>query len=246
MCSPPQSKIVLDASTHSSFSHSSTVRTPSKKVSTCSNTRDSSTGRVTTDNNEDDGLVIVSRQCTSTFRFYQVDERWQRKCCLKVGLQFSSTYQFPYSGADTVLLEPQRRYAVTVMGDGNCMFRSLSFSQHFAVRTLLCDHMYTIEQSILGHIAPHKTVEDYLQCTQINKNNVWGTDVQVRVFANLFNTNVYVYTHMNCELGAYFLLPLFLDTWMLALNQFTCCTRQLTSLTYYLVSQKLLMLITNH
>ena len=95
---------MLDASTHSSFSHSSTVRTPSKKVSTCLNTWDSSTGRVTTDNDEDDGLVIVSRQCTSTFRFHQVDERWQRECCLNVGLQFSSAYQLSYGSADTVLL----------------------------------------------------------------------------------------------------------------------------------------------
>ena len=70
---------MLDGSTHSSFSHSSTVRTPSKKVSTylstsnSSSTSDISTGHVTTDN-EDDGLVIVSARCTSPFWFHQVDE----------------------------------------------------------------------------------------------------------------------------------------------------------------------------
>lgn len=90
-----------------------------------------------------------------------------------------------------------------MMGDGNCMFRSLSFVlsgsqyQHFAVRKLVCNHVYSIERSTLGHIAPHLSVEDYLKSTHMSKNNVLGTDVQLRAFANLFNTNVnvYVYEH---------------------------------------------------
>ena len=74
---------------------------------------------------------------------------------------------------------------------------------------MLCELLFvitcTIEQSILGHIAPQKTVKDYLRCTQINKNNVWGIDVEVRVFANLFNANVYVYAY---ELRYWCIFPL--------------------------------------
>ena len=91
------------------------------------------------------------------------------------------------------------KYCIRMMPDGNCLFRGLAYvltgsqSQHFELRTVICNHMYTNEQSMLSLIDPHKTVDDYFRSTKGNLNNVWGASPQIWAFSHLLKINVYVY-----------------------------------------------------
>ena len=56
------------------------------------------------------------------------------------------------------------------------------------------NHMYSIMQLLLAHIHPHTSVRDYIAHTKMDRGNIWGTDVEIFMFANLCQTNVYVYS----------------------------------------------------
>ena len=45
---------------------------------------------------------------------------------------------------------------------------------------------------LLPHI--RSSVEDYITRTKMDNNLVWGTDVEIYTFANMCQTNVYVYS----------------------------------------------------
>ena len=54
--------------------------------------------------------------------------------------------------------------------------------------------MHSIYHLLKPHIFPHSCVDDYIKHTRMtNNNNRWGTDVEIMTFANLCQTNVYVF-----------------------------------------------------
>ncbi len=83
-----------------------------------------------------------------------------------------------------------------IHGDGNCLFRSLSCvltgsQQH---HLLDCNHLSSITHSLLPHIHPCISVEDYITHTKMDNNNRWGTDIEIFTFANMCQTNAYVFS----------------------------------------------------
>ncbi len=119
------------------------------------------------------------------FRFFQVDEDWQRQWCSKLDLPYSSTYERSIGSSNTILTRPDRQSVRVMLGDGNCLFRSLSCvltgsqQHHLLVRCLICNHMSSITHLLLPHIHPCISVEDYITRTKMDNNLVWGTDIEI-------------------------------------------------------------------
>ena len=95
------------------------------------------------------------------------------------------------------------------MGDGNCLFRSLSYiitgseDQHFSLRIAIVQHMLSIPHMLLGHGRDgqpncinlmchprhYDSVEHYIQDTRMDQNGEWGTNVTGRVKTGHICTN---------------------------------------------------------
>ena len=71
------------------------------------------------------------------FRYYQIDECWQLQTCTRLGLQFVKKFICSVGSVATVLTPPNLRGLKQISGDGNCLFRAISFiitgseEQHF-------------------------------------------------------------------------------------------------------------------
>ena len=102
-------------------------------------------------------------------------------------------------GACTPLSSPQK--IKPIQGDGNCMFRALSYvitgsvKHHLQVRANILEHMESIASLVLGHIrgrcnAMHNcsSVKEYIKLT---KPHVWGTDIELLVVAHLLKTCIH-------------------------------------------------------
>ena len=77
------------------------------------------------------------------FRYFPIDEEWQRSCCSQLNLNFYSTYKKSKGDGNTILTRPNMRTIKGIRGDGNCLFRALSFvltgsqEQHSHVRSTM-------------------------------------------------------------------------------------------------------------
>ena len=100
------------------------------------------------------------------------------------------------------LCKPVQTY--TIKGDGNCLFRALSYlitgcqSHHAMVRTKIIEHMKSIETILQPHISG--SVEDYLARSKMALETVWGTDIEILTAASLLKADIFVYT----KVGSYY------------------------------------------
>ena len=113
--------------------------------------------------------------------------------------------------SDVILTRPDLRTRKRMQGDGNCLFRSLSYiitgseEQHFQIRTAIVSHMRTIPHLLNGFGADghpnylddynggYESVEAYLTQTKMAENGIWGTDFKMSILAHKFSTIVYSY-----------------------------------------------------
>ena len=146
-------------------------------------------------------------------RFYPVDEEWQRQTCETLGLQFKAVFDHHVGGADTILTRPDSRTLKKIVGDGNCLFRSLSYiitgneDQHLTLRRAIIRHMLSIPHMLIGygsdgqpncitlmcHPARYDSVEHYIERTRMDQNGEWGTNVEMACLAHLISSPVYCY-----------------------------------------------------
>ena len=93
------------------------------------------------------------------------------------------------------------------MGDGNCLFRSLSYiiigseDQHLSLHIAIVQHMLSIPHMLLGHGSDgqpncinlmshprhYDSVEHYIQNTRMDQNGEWGTNVEMACLAHLIS-----------------------------------------------------------
>ena len=94
----------------------------------------------------------------------------------------------PLQSLDATLLA-QGRKLHTIKGDGNCLFRALAFiisgseDAHEDMRKRIVD--FEEKHKVLG------VSEEYIQ--KMRKSE-WGSDVELRAVASLYQKNVYVFT----------------------------------------------------
>ena len=94
------------------------------------------------------------------------------------------------------MLKAREPRVTRVKGDGNCLFRSLTVAttgwevSHLRIRQLVCDHIHDV--------GPYnsKDASDgplYLRQTNMRKDTVFGTDVEIFSAAQVLATDIYVY-----------------------------------------------------
>ena len=85
-----------------------------------------------------------------------------------------------------------------VQGDGNCLFRALSYAitgrqiYHTLVRHKTIQHMSTIEQLLKPHM--NSSLNDYLNHSQMSHLGTWGSDIELLAASHLLDTDIFVYT----------------------------------------------------
>ncbi len=131
--------------------------------------------------------------------FFPVDEQWQRHHCAQLHLNFlCASYPHNVGGPNVPLTAP--RASQTILGDGNCLFRCLSYiltgtqRQHMAVRRALLDYMGRIEAMLADNfLLNYDSLDDYVQTTNMHMSGTWGTEVEVMMLASLLCTRIYLY-----------------------------------------------------
>ena len=145
------------------------------------------------------GIVAVERPVTlqtewRNYRYFPIDEEWQRQACRLLNLRFVRPFEREPGGQDVILTLPDMDYVRRIRGDGNCLFRALSFivtgseHQHFEIRSSIIAHLFNVPELLTGTGADghqnyltyyhggYRSVEDYLTRTGMATNGTWGTD----------------------------------------------------------------------
>jgi hypothetical protein len=82
---------------------------------------------------------------------------------------------------------------VRVDGDGNCLFRSVSYlltgsaEQHLYLRHLVCNY---IEQYATLFNVPH----DYIATSRMRTIGVWSSEVELLALASMLHADIYTYS----------------------------------------------------
>ena len=87
---------------------------------------------------------------------------------------------------------------IQTSADGNCLFRALSYVitgrqvYHSQMRARIVNHMKHIENFLLPHI--NSSLDSYLANSQMARNGVWGTEIEILSAASLLSTDIFIYT----------------------------------------------------
>ena len=161
------------------------------------------------------GIVAVERPVVltewSNYRYFPVDEEWQHEVCSLLNLRFIQPVDRESGGGDIILTLPDMTHLKRISGDGNCLFRAMSFiitgseTQHFEVRSAIIAHMFANRELLTGYGADghqnylayyhggYSSVENYLARTRKAMSGAWGTDFEMTLLAHLLDTVVYSY-----------------------------------------------------
>ena len=138
------------------------------------------------------------RPMQSRRTFNPVHEQWQRTACNLTGLQFVSRCDLHGGGPNVPLTRPRR--VRHILGDGNCLFRSLSYiitgteAQHLQVREALLNHLARIEDMMIGHhIGEYSSIVEYIRGTNMDRNGMWGTDIELITASHMLSTSLSMY-----------------------------------------------------
>ena len=123
--------------------------------------------------------------------------------CRALGLDFVCSNKCAPGGPDIGLKHPTFVHKIT--GDGNCLFRALSYiisgseTQHLKVRSLIVEHLKSSHAYSRLHpnYIPDTSVEQYIERTGMDRNGTWGGTVEFVVLAHLVGVNVASYNTTN-------------------------------------------------
>ena len=154
----------------------------------------------------------------SHFKYNPVDVEWQLRVCRLLGLGFCGPNRITPGSPNAPLANPVG--FKNIRGDGNCMFRPLSFiitgseNQHMHVRRAIIRHMRDIgnvlwesqispllnnlrsigEVSVGNNQSPNADhmagINQYIAATRMDHDKTWGSEVGIMVLAHLLDTAV--------------------------------------------------------
>lgn len=88
-----------------------------------------------------------------------------------------------------------------IQSDGNCFFRAISFcltgvqDYHYTIRTAVCKHLLhyrTIFEPFVR--CAESSVENHLSLTDMSKDGIWATELEMLAVSHLLSTDVHTYT----------------------------------------------------
>ena len=125
-----------------------------------------------------------TKQTKIEYSFSPPSVQWQRKSCQKLGLRFQKKAALKGRSNQMVFtnLGPGPEKIKSVMGDGACLFRALSFwitgveTSHEEVRKAVCDEMGLPSFSTM------------------RQSETWGTSDEIQAACNLLETKILVWS----------------------------------------------------
>uniref|UniRef100_A0A8W8MHH3 OTU domain-containing protein n=1 Tax=Magallana gigas TaxID=29159 RepID=A0A8W8MHH3_MAGGI len=87
-----------------------------------------------------------------------------------------------------------------IASDGNCLFRAISYSvsnrqEHYKqVRNAVVNHMMKSSDALKSFLRPqYSSVEEYIKLSGIEKDTVWGTELEILAAADLLKTDIFTF-----------------------------------------------------
>lgn len=133
---------------------------------------------------------------SSHFSFTPIAVNSQKFLCTKTNLPLIIEHGLRET---KILGPPLKKYSI--IGDGNCLFRALSYvitgrqMYHNIIRSKVIEHMKAIEHYLRPHL--NCSLDDYLENSQMRIPGTWGTDIEIFAAASFLSTDIYVYTNTN-------------------------------------------------
>ena len=113
----------------------------------------------------------------------------------------------------TLIVQINKLTAKSILGDGNCLFRTLSFivtgaeEQHMLIRQAIVQHMRSISELLCGshisNIRYPRGIEQYIADNRIERAGSWGSDIEMLTLAHLLNVAVISYSRTGKQWAKY-------------------------------------------
>ena len=97
-------------------------------------------------------------------------------------------------------------------GDGNCYFRAISFAvsgsqEYYAeVRQCICDYIENFPghlNAVLQNSHDVRSGKEYLKKSEMQKNNEWGTEIEILATAKCFKCDIFTYYNYRWQRHSY-------------------------------------------
>lgn len=137
--------------------------------------------------------VVHSEPADQEMCFNQVGPDWQKQRASAVHLQIRAKLKASSTSNIKIYDPPVKKVPIT--GDGNCLFRTLSYyltgaqSDHRSLRQLAVEYMQE-HSDIFSNLADSP---NYPKSSNMSHPGVWGTEVEIYAFATLLATDIYVF-----------------------------------------------------
>lgn len=145
------------------------------------------------------GLMNVFIYLDSGNCFKCISTKSRSKIASFLGFDVTKNVSF---GSFSINSAPRRQHFTS--GDGNCFFRAISFALsgteelHGFFRKNITAHMKFLGVRIEEYMGT--TVENYLRCSNMEKEGVWATDNEILASASLLNVDIVVYANYGSQL----------------------------------------------
>jgi hypothetical protein len=143
----------------------------------------------------DNEFSVTNVEAETNLTFDPAGHKWQDEKCNVFGVKVRN-YHKPII-QKTVSIHARPTKTAPMRGDGNCLFRTMSYmvsgvqSYHADIRQTLVHYMLTNYELFEGYL--DESLTGYLNKTEMWQCGKWGTDNEIRAFATLLSTNVFVY-----------------------------------------------------
>ena len=136
---------------------------------------------------------------TESFNFSPISEEWRKQICKKFGIAYVDTKESVsenYGGTFHIEREPTKR--IKVIGDGNCLFHTVSHAvtgsqdHRNLLRQLTVEQMPKMGKAFRQF--SDKDAKDYLNQSKMDQVGTWGTEVELLTLASLLELSIF-FTH---------------------------------------------------
>ncbi|VDI44625.1 Hypothetical predicted protein [Mytilus galloprovincialis] len=147
--------------------------------------------------NDDESDIEILSTAECFYDFIPLNTLLKRKLCKFVNIPIKKISKQKSTNFYNI---GQPTACKTITGDGNCLFRAISYSlsnrqEYFGdIRRAIVDHLIRNAEVFKSFLQPRfKTVEEHIQTLRMKENNVWGTELEIVACADLLKTDIYTF-----------------------------------------------------